>query len=63
MRTSLWVRYEYMGTIPLGTGAINIRGVFESLLASGFSGHTTLEVVGDKAVTASYRYLKELGAA
>ncbi len=51
-----------MSTIPLGTGAIDIKGVFETLVANGFSGHTTLEVAGDEAVLASYKYLKELGA-
>lgn len=51
-----------MSTIPLGTGAIDIRGVVEVLKSAGFNGHMTLEIAGDEAVLASYRYLKELGA-
>lgn len=51
-----------MSTIALGTGAIDIKGVFETLVATGFNGHTTLEVAGDQAVLQSYEYLKSLGA-
>lgn len=51
-----------MSTIPLGTGAIDIRGVYDVLASSGFNGHTTLEIAGDEAVLQSYAYLKSLGA-
>ncbi len=51
-----------MATIPLGTGAVDIKGTFEALQAVGFSGHTTLEIAGDAAVQESYRYLQALGA-
>jgi len=51
-----------MSLIPLGTGAIDIRGVFEALTQIGFDGHTTLEVAGEQAVLESYEYLKALGA-
>jgi len=51
-----------MGLIPLGTGAVDVKGVFEALTAIGFNGHTTLEVAGDDAIMQSYAYLKSLGA-
>ncbi|MBO9599456.1 MAG: sugar phosphate isomerase/epimerase [Cohnella sp.] len=51
-----------MSSIALGTGAIDIRGVYEQLVAGGFDGHTTLEIAGDEAVLRSYEYLKDLGA-
>jgi len=51
-----------MAEIPLGTGAVPIREVFEALVAVGFEGHTTLEIGGDEAVLASQAYLRELGA-
>lgn len=51
-----------MSTIALGTGAVDIRGVYEALEAAGFDGHTTLEIAGDDAVLQSYAYLKGLGA-
>jgi len=51
-----------MSTIALGTGAIDIRGVYDALAAGGFDGHTTLEIAGDEAVLASYAFLKSLGA-
>lgn len=52
-----------MSTIPLGTGAIDIEGVYRKLEAAGFNGHTTLEIAGDEAVLQSYAFLKRLGAA
>jgi inosose dehydratase len=51
-----------MAIIPLGTGAVDIKGTFEALQKAGFDGHTTLEVAGDEAVKKSYDYLKSLGA-
>lgn len=51
-----------MSTIALGTGAVDIKGVFEALTANRFDGHTTLEIAGDEAVLESYKYLKRLGA-
>jgi inosose dehydratase len=51
-----------MAVIPLGTGAVDIKGTFEALQKAGFDGHTTLEVAGDEAVKKSYDYLKSLGA-
>jgi inosose dehydratase len=52
-----------MAVIPLGTGAVGIREVYDALVAVGFDGHTTLEVAGDEAVLASRDYLRGLGAA
>jgi len=52
-----------MSLIPLGAGAIDIKGVYDALVAAGFDGHTTLEIAGDDAVKASYAYLQSLGAA
>jgi inosose dehydratase len=51
-----------MSTIALGTGAIDIQGVYQALVDGGFDGHTTLEIAGDQAVLQSYEYLKALGA-
>ncbi len=51
-----------MATIPLGTGAVDIKGTFEALKNAGFNGYTTLEVAGQEAVLQSYDYLKSLGA-
>ncbi|MCM3439325.1 sugar phosphate isomerase/epimerase family protein [Metabacillus halosaccharovorans] len=51
-----------MSTIALGTGAIDIKGVYQELEKSGFKGHTTLEIAGDEAVLQSYDLLKSLGA-
>jgi inosose dehydratase len=49
-----------MAVIPLGTGAIDIRGTYQALRAVGFDGHTTLEIAGDAAVLASRDYLQSL---
>jgi inosose dehydratase len=49
-----------MAVIPLGTGVIDIDGVYAALRAAGFDGHTTLEVAGDAAVLASRAYLLSL---
>lgn len=49
-----------MATIPLGTGAVDIKGTYAALRACGFDGHTTLEIAGDAAVLASRDYLLSL---
>jgi inosose dehydratase len=51
-----------MSGIPLGTGVVDIKGVYEALVKAGYDGYTTLEVAGDDAVKQSYAYLKSLGA-
>ncbi|WP_276353290.1 sugar phosphate isomerase/epimerase family protein [Cohnella caldifontis] len=51
-----------MSTIPLGTGAVDIRGAFQALKEVGFDGNTTLEIAGDDNVLASHRFLQQLGA-
>jgi inosose dehydratase len=51
-----------MSGIPLGTGVVDVKGVYEALAAAGYDGYTTLEVAGDDAVKQSYAYLKSLGA-
>lgn len=51
-----------MSTIALGTGEIDVRGVFDALVAAGFDGATTLEIAGDDAVLASADFLVSLGA-
>ncbi|NTV80253.1 MAG: sugar phosphate isomerase/epimerase, partial [Candidatus Aminicenantes bacterium] len=51
-----------MSGIPLGTGVVDVKGVFNALVAAGYDGYSTLEVAGDAAVLQSYAYLKALGA-
>lgn len=51
-----------MAVIPLGSGAVDIRGAYRELANAGFHGHTTLEVAGDEAVKSSWEFLKSLGA-
>lgn len=51
-----------MSTIALGSGVIDIEGVFKALVAKGFDGYSTLEVAGDEAVLGSARFLEALGA-
>ncbi len=51
-----------MSGIPLGTGVVDVKGVYEALVKAGYDGYTTLEVAGDDAVKQSYTYLKSLGA-
>jgi len=51
-----------MSTIALGTGVVDVRGVFEALVQAGFDGASTLEIAGDEAVLASAAFLEELGA-
>ncbi|TXR58265.1 sugar phosphate isomerase/epimerase [Quadrisphaera setariae] len=51
-----------MTTTALGTGVVDVGGVYSALAAAGFDGATTLEVAGDDAVLASAAYLEGLGA-
>ena len=51
-----------MGLIPLGSGAVDIAGVYDMLKDAPNVEYTTLEVAGDEAMLASYEYLKFLGA-
>jgi len=51
-----------MSTIALGTGRVDVEGVFNELVAAGFDGATTLEIAGDDAVLASAAFLENLGA-
>lgn len=51
-----------MGLIPLGSGAVDIAGVYDVLKDAPNVEYTTLEVAGDEAMLASYEYLKSLGA-
>jgi inosose dehydratase len=51
-----------MSTIALGTGQVDVRGVWDALVAAGFDGATTLEIAGDDAVLASAEFLVGLGA-
>jgi len=50
-----------MAVIPLGTGEVDITGVYDVVKDSPAK-HSTLEIAGDDNVTASYAYLKKLGA-
>jgi inosose dehydratase len=52
-----------MAVIPLGTGVVDIRGVFAELQRIGFDGYTTLEIAGEESVKASHAFLRSLGAA
>jgi inosose dehydratase len=49
-----------MAIIPLGTGVVGIKAVYEALKAAGFNGHTTLEVAGEEAVLQSRKFLEGL---
>jgi inosose dehydratase len=51
-----------MSGIPLGTGVVDIKGIYNALVEVGYDGYTTLEIAGDDAVKQSYAYLKSLGA-
>ncbi len=51
-----------MGTVALGDGVIDVKGVFEALKDSPHIEHTTLEVAGDENMLKSYKYLQALGA-
>lgn len=50
-----------MAVIPLGSGVVDIAGVYEVVSRSPAE-HSTLEIAGDDNVTQSYAYLKALGA-
>ncbi len=52
-----------MAQIPLGTGVLDIPGIYGALVDAGFDGYTTLEIAGQDAVLESYRLLQSLGAA
>jgi len=51
-----------MAAIPLGSGVIGIKAIFNALVESGFDGYSTLEIAGEEAVLKSYEFLKSLGA-
>ena len=51
-----------MTLVALGSGAVDIKGVYRELVKAGFDGYSTLEIAGDEAVIKSYEYLKSLGA-
>ena len=51
-----------MSITALGSGVVDIKGVYQALVAAGYDGYTTLEIAGDDAVKQSYAYLKSLGA-
>ena len=51
-----------MTLVALGSGAVDIKGVYRELVKAGFDGYSTLEIAGDEAVTKSYQYLRSLGA-
>lgn len=51
-----------MSTIPLGTGAVGIEGIYHELVKIGYDGHSTLEIAGQDSVLESYKYLRSLGA-
>lgn len=51
-----------MSTIAVGSGEVDVRGVYDALVAADFHGATTLEVAGDDAVLASADFLVGLGA-
>ena len=47
-----------MSGIPLGTGCVDIAGVYNALVKHGYDGYSTLEIAGDAAVKQSYEFLK-----
>lgn len=49
-----------MASIPLGSGVIDIAGIYDALISAGFVGNTTLEVAGDESVIQSREYLQSL---
>jgi inosose dehydratase len=51
-----------MSGIALGTGVVDVKGVFDALVKAGYDGYSTMEIAGDEAVLKSYEYLKSLGA-
>jgi len=51
-----------MAAIPLGTGVIDIKNIYQALVDKGFDGYSTLEIAGEGAVLQSYDFLKSLGA-
>lgn len=51
-----------MSIIPLGTGLVDIKGIFNVLKDAPNLEYTTLEIAGDENIISSYKYLKSLGA-
>ena len=51
-----------MAVIPLGTGVVDIAGIYEVLKDAPHLEYSTLEVAGDDNMKQSYAYLKSLGA-
>ena len=51
-----------MSGTALGTGCVDIAGVYKALVDAGYDGYSTLEIAGDAAVHQSYQFLKSLGA-
>ncbi len=49
-----------MALVPLGSGVIEIEGIYRELINIGFDGYSTLEVAGEEAVKKSFDYLKTL---
>ncbi len=50
-----------MAVIPLGTGVVPVKEVFNELVNAGFDGYSTLEIAGEEAIIQSHQYLKDLG--
>jgi hypothetical protein len=51
-----------MAVIPLGTGVVDIAGIYEVLKDAPHLEYSTLEVAGDDNLKKSYAYLRSLGA-
>ena len=51
-----------MGMIPLGSGVVDVAGVYEVLKDAPHVEHSTLEVAGEDNLRKSHAYLKSLGA-
>ena len=47
--------------IPLGSGIVDIKGVYD-VVKNSPAEYSTLEIAGDDNVRKSYDFLKELGA-
>ena len=50
-----------MGMIPLGTGVVDVKGVYEVLADAPHLEHGTLEIAGEDNLKQSHEYLKSLG--
>jgi inosose dehydratase len=51
-----------MAVIPLGSGVVDIAGIYEVLKDAPHLEYSTLEVAGDDNLKQSYQYLRSLGA-